>query len=66
MLSLVTSTIISCGDPCPCVGTSMYAEDTRVFRCKQGECYDWISCMRQIKMSSPPAHFHSHLPADLF
>ncbi|KAA8593329.1 hypothetical protein FQN60_009445 [Etheostoma spectabile] len=31
-----------------------------------GEGNDWISCAGQIKMSSLPAHFHSHLSADLW
>lgn len=41
----------------------MYAS---LFACKQQSVMTGSAVRGQIKMSSPPAHFHSHLSADLW
>lgn len=46
-----------------CAGVFMYAS---VFACKQQSVMAGSAVRGQIKMSSPPAHFHSHLSADLW
>lgn len=44
-------------------GVLMYAS---VFACKQPSVMTGSAVRGQIKMSSRPAHFHSHLSADLW
>lgn len=46
-----------------CEGVFMYAS---LFACKQHSVMTGSAVRGQIKMDSPPAHFHSHLSADLW
>lgn len=51
-----------CGLVCGC----LYVGCVSVFACKQASVMTGSAVRGQIKMSSLPAHFHSHLSADLW